>query len=127
MLVDFPLPDAEVGNNVRRHGYTLTITKPGGDTEEFDWDVVQDTTKVAFLSYTPDEAGEYTLTFEYAGQVYKWDDTSAQQAWYGVHFLPDTAIAMLTVLARAPCHLSCHSLFSFKFGSRVPANSTFLI
>jgi len=92
MLVDFPMPNAEVGNDIRRHDYKLTITTPSEKTETFSWDVIHDTTGVAFMSYTPDEVGDYTLTFEYAGQVYDWGGS-----WDGMHFLPDTATATLTV------------------------------
>jgi outer membrane protein assembly factor BamB len=97
MLVDFPLPEAEVPNNIRRHDYKLTITTPDEKTETFEWDVIQDTTGVAFMSYTPNEAGEYTLKFDYAGQTYEWDDTPAQQAWYGVKFLPASRTITLVV------------------------------
>jgi len=33
MWVDAPLPDATVDNDIRRHDYTLTITKPDGSSE----------------------------------------------------------------------------------------------
>ncbi|MGB9841569.1 MAG: hypothetical protein ACPLKZ_02465, partial [Candidatus Bathyarchaeales archaeon] len=97
MLVDLPLPDATVDNDIRRHGYTLTITKPDGKTEKFEWAVVQDTTCVEFLSYVPDQVGTYTLKFDYAGQVYTWNATATQRAWTGVRFLPATRTITLTV------------------------------
>jgi hypothetical protein len=97
MLVDLPLPDAEVGNDIRRHGYTLTITKPNESTEKFQWAVIEDTTGVAFMAYTPDAVGTYTLTFDYAGQEYTWDANAAQQAWTGVKFLPATVTERLVV------------------------------
>jgi hypothetical protein len=38
MWVDYPLPGANVVNDIRRHDYTLTITKPDGTTETQHWD-----------------------------------------------------------------------------------------
>lgn len=61
-----------VGNDIRRHDYTLTITKPDGSTQSQHWDVIQDTTGIQFTSFTPDQAGNYTVKFDYAGQVYTW-------------------------------------------------------
>jgi len=75
MWVDIPMPNAAVTNDIRRHGYTLTITKPDGTTETHTWDVVQDTTGIQFWSYMPTQAGNYTLKFHYAGQVYTWSGT----------------------------------------------------
>jgi len=97
MLIDLPLPDATVDNDIRRHGYTLTITKPDGKTEKFEWAVVQDTTGVEFMSYVPDQVGTYMLKFDYAGQVYTWNATATQRAWTGVRFLPATRTITLTV------------------------------
>jgi hypothetical protein len=72
MWVDIPMPSAAIQNDIRRHDYTLTITKPDGTTETHDWDVIQDTTGIQFWTYTPSQAGNYTLKFHYAGQVYTW-------------------------------------------------------
>ncbi|MEM4733493.1 MAG: hypothetical protein QXD70_03085 [Candidatus Bathyarchaeia archaeon] len=97
MLVDTPLPDTAVTNDIRRTGYTLTITKPDGKTEKFEWPVVQDTTGVAFLTYFPDQVGAYTLKFDYAGQVYTWNATATQRQWTGVKFLPASRTITLYV------------------------------
>jgi len=97
MLIDTALPNNAVTNDIRRTGYTLTITKPDGRTDKFEWTIVQDTTGVAFLSYTPDQVGTYTLKFDYAGQVYTWNATAAMRAWTGVKFLPATRTATLVV------------------------------
>jgi hypothetical protein len=97
LLVDYPLPASAVTNDIRRHGYTLTITKPDERTEKFEWAVVEDTTGVAFLAYTPDQVGTYTLKFDYAGQEYTWDATAAQRTWTGVKFLPATVTETLVV------------------------------
>ncbi len=97
MLVDVSLPNALVSNNIRRHGYKLTITKPNGAVDVFDWATIEDTTGVAFLAYTPDQVGTYTLKFDYAGQTYTWNSTSQERAWTGTKFLPASKTAILTV------------------------------
>ena len=74
MWVDTPLPGATVDNDIRRHNYTLTITKPDNKTEIQHWDVISDSTSVQYISYIPDQAGTYTFKFDYGGQIYTWDD-----------------------------------------------------
>ena len=75
MWVDLPMPSAAVTNDIRRHDYKLTITKPDGATEVKQWGIVDDTTGVQWLSYTPDQVGDYKMKFDYAGQVYTWSGT----------------------------------------------------
>jgi outer membrane protein assembly factor BamB len=75
MWVDTPMPNAAVTNDIRRHGYQLTIIKPDGITETHNWDVIFDTTGIQFWTYTPDQIGTYTLNFIYAGQTYTWSGT----------------------------------------------------
>ena len=72
MWVDTPLVGANVANDIRRHDYKLTITKPDGTTETKNWPVIQDTTSVESYLYTPTTVGVYTLKFEYPGQTYTW-------------------------------------------------------
>ncbi len=97
MWVDKPLPGAAVNNDVRRHNYTLTITKPDNNTETEHWDTVQDTTSIQYLLYTPDQVGTYTLKFEYGGQLYPWNATSTQRQWTGDTFLGSSKTITLTV------------------------------
>lgn len=73
MWVDKPLPSSSVTNDIRRHDYTLTITKPDDKLDTYHWDVVQDSTGIQFIVYTPDQAGTYTLKFDYGGQEYTWN------------------------------------------------------
>ena len=72
MWIDYPLPGAVIGNDIRRHDYKLTITDPDNSEEVMTWDVIQDTTGVQYLKYTPSQTGTYTLLFEYPQQVYEW-------------------------------------------------------
>ncbi|MCW4000554.1 MAG: PQQ-binding-like beta-propeller repeat protein [Candidatus Bathyarchaeota archaeon] len=74
MWIDVSLPGSMVTNNIRRENYTLTITAPDGTVETMHWDVVDDTTNVQSISYVPDQVGNYTITFTYGGQVYRWND-----------------------------------------------------
>ncbi len=72
MWIDEALPSAAIENDVRRHDYTLTITKPDGNTESQHWDVVYDTTSIQYYEFTPDQKGNYTLKFDYGKQIYTW-------------------------------------------------------
>ena len=98
--VDAVFPDANFDNKVRRHDYKITVTEPDGSVAlTKQWDVVEDTTGVAFTSFTPDQVGTYTVLFEYAGQTYVWNDTAAQRPWTGTVFLPDSRTLPLVVQA----------------------------
>jgi len=72
MWIDTPMPGAAVTNDIRRHDYKLTITKPDGTKETMNWPIVYDSTSIQYVSYTPDQIGTYTLLFEYAEQTYTW-------------------------------------------------------
>ena len=73
MWVDIPLTGALVTNDIRRHDYKLTITQPDGTNSTVTFNVVQDTTGVQSYSFTPTAIGDYTLTFNYLGQVLHLD------------------------------------------------------
>ncbi len=88
MWVDGPMPNAALENDIRRHDYTLTITKPDGKNETMHWDSITDPTSVQFVSYTPDQVGTYKLKFDYGGQTYTWNATSQQRTWTGDVFTP---------------------------------------
>jgi hypothetical protein len=96
MWIDEPLPSAAVGNDIRRHDYTLTITKPDGATESKHWDIISDTTSIQYYEYVPDQVGTYTLNFDYAGQTYTWG-TPGPNSNTGDKFLPTNKTTTLTV------------------------------
>jgi hypothetical protein len=73
MWVDNALPGAMPDNNVRKHNYTLTITKPDGAVQTQHWDVVDDTTGIQFFAFTPDQLGNYAFKFDYGGQTYDFN------------------------------------------------------
>jgi outer membrane protein assembly factor BamB len=98
MWVDAVFPDSNYDNDVKRHGYTITVKNPDGSVAMTQaWPVVNDPTGVAFTSFTPDEPGTYTVLAEYAGQTYTWNATPAQRQWTGTVFLPDTRTLELVV------------------------------
>jgi len=88
MWVDAPMPSAVITNDIRRHDYKLTITKPDGTTETKNWPVVDDTTNVQYFSYVPTQVGKYTLKFDYAGQTYTWNGSTAERTWTNDVFMP---------------------------------------
>ncbi len=92
MWIDKPMPNAAETNDIRRHGYTLTITAPDGTNKTQQWDVVQDTTSIQFYQFTPTQDGEYTLFFQYAGQTYTWSGPYQNDT-----FKPASASTTLTV------------------------------
>jgi outer membrane protein assembly factor BamB len=97
MWVDLPMPNAALTNDIRRHDYKLTITKPDNTTQTFDWPVVDDSTGVQWVPYTPEQVGPYTLKFDYKGQVYTWNSSTAERTWTDDTFLPASATKILTV------------------------------
>jgi hypothetical protein len=90
--VDTPITNAAIINDIRRHGYTLTITKPNGATETQTWAVISDSTGIQYYKYTPDQVGNYTLKFNYAGQTYTWSGDYQNDT-----FAAATATTTLTV------------------------------
>ena len=92
MLVDVPLPSSSEANDIRRHGYKLTITAPDGTTKTESWDIIWDTTGVQFTTFTPNQVGTYEILFEYAGQEYTWSGSAN-----GRVYLPASVTSTLTV------------------------------
>lgn len=72
MWIDTPIVGATISNDIRRHDYTLTITKPDGTTDSKHWDIITDPTSVQYYQYAPDQVGDYTLKFDYPDQTYIW-------------------------------------------------------
>jgi outer membrane protein assembly factor BamB len=83
MWVDAPMPSAAIENDIRRHDYSLTITKPDGTTETKTWNIISDTTGVQFYQYTPTQVGNYTFFFNYPQQTYTWNNTYLNDIYLG--------------------------------------------
>ncbi len=90
--IDLPVQGAGVNNDIRRHDYTLTITRPDGTNETQTWAIIDDTTGIQSYKYTPSTTGNYTLTFNYAGQIHTWSG-----AYNGDHYMPAKATTTLKV------------------------------
>jgi len=101
MWVDKPMPEATVMNDIRRHNYELTITKPNGVNETHTFDL-SDTTGVQFYKFVPDQVGVYSLVFYYPGQVYTWNATSAQRVFTDDVFQPATSKTVTLTVQEEP-------------------------
>jgi hypothetical protein len=100
LWIDDPFPGATVTNDIRRHDYSLTITKPNGLTETQSWPVVSDSTGMQFYQYTPDQVGNYTFKFNYPSQNYTWTSSTtpgASNLYTGDMWLGDSKTITLTV------------------------------
>jgi hypothetical protein len=106
--VDYPMPGASLNNNIRRSGYTLTITAPDGTNTSQTFTTINDPTGIMTISYTPTQTGNYTFTFNYPGQTYIWNATNTSYAgvtlppasyaaYYGDIFIPASATTTITV------------------------------
>ncbi|MFZ7138430.1 MAG: PQQ-binding-like beta-propeller repeat protein [archaeon] len=90
--LDKVIYNAAADNEIRFHDYTLTITKPDGDTEVVTYDVCWDTTSSQYYSYVPTQVGTYTFHFDYPGQTYTWSGDYENDV-----YLASSATTTLTV------------------------------
>ena len=97
MWVDGPMLNAALENDIRRIDYTLTITAPDGKTEVKNWPIIADPTSTQFITYNPVQVGTYTLKFDYGGQTYTWNATTAQRTWTNDILKPASATTTFTV------------------------------
>ena len=74
MWLDKVIAGALPTNEIRFHGYELTIKAPNGKTETKTWDIVWDSTSSQGYSFTPDQTGTYILNFTFPGQTYTWTE-----------------------------------------------------
>jgi hypothetical protein len=70
--------------------YTLQITKPDGNTQNFG-PLYSDPTGYAYVIYTPDQLGTYTLKFNFPGQ-----HVSGTHALFGIPYAADYAASSYT-------------------------------
>ncbi len=75
MWLDRTVQGTGFTNDLRMHGYKLTITKPDDTTEVKTWDMIVDTTSSQYTLYTPDQVGIYKLKFEFPGMDWMWGGT----------------------------------------------------
>jgi hypothetical protein len=102
MFANPTFPSAAVTNDIRRHDYTLTITKPDGNTQSIKWDVIQDTGNGQVYIFTPDQVGTYSFVFSFPDQVYTWNSTSAMRQYTGTVYLGDTSKTVNVTVQQDP-------------------------
>ncbi len=108
MALNWVWPGALIQNDIRPHNFTLTITKPDGNTEVSSYDPY-DSGSSRFILYTPNQVGNYTLKFDYPGEVYHYANYAtthpgiptssyyANDAYENDTFLGSSASAQFTV------------------------------
>ena len=105
-----------ISNDIRFNDYKLTITKPDGATDIVNWPVVIDTTSSAYTLYTPTQVGNYTLKFEFPGQIFTRNRantpglSSGNAAYENDTYLPSSRTITLTVQDEAIENLPSHPL-----------------
>jgi hypothetical protein len=104
LWLDKVIDSAAAANDVRFNNYNLTITKPDGTKETHIFAIIQDTTSSQGYSFTPDQVGNYTLTFTFPGQVYTYTELlssmfggAAQSAFINDTYLASSASTTLAV------------------------------
>jgi outer membrane protein assembly factor BamB len=102
--VDQPLPGASLANNIRRSGYTLTITAPDGTVSTQNWATISDSTSIQSYYFTPTQVGNYTFVFNYAGQTYTWTTGTpgVNTAYTGDIFSAATSRTVTLTVQEAP-------------------------
>jgi outer membrane protein assembly factor BamB len=93
-----PILTAEGSWAAKWHGYTLTITKPDGQTESFG-PLTSDPTAFAYQQFTPAQVGTYTLKFSFLGE-----QTTGES--YGMpvddYYLPSTSSEVKLIVQQEP-------------------------
>ncbi len=102
MFANPTFPNAAVTNDIRRHDYTLTITKPDGQTQSIKWDVIQDTGNGQVYIFTPDQVGIYSFVFSFPDQVYTWNSTAAMRQYTDTVYLGDTSKTVNVTVQQDP-------------------------
>ena len=94
--LDKTMDGESAANDIRFHNYNLTITAADGTTETHIFATVQDTTSSQGYSFTPDQTGNYTLTFTFPGQAIN-TYSHANDDYVNDTYLPSSASTTLTV------------------------------
>jgi hypothetical protein len=93
MWIDKIKPGSAIENTVRMHDYKLTITDSDGNVVlEEVFETVQDTTSNQIYQWAADEAGTYTITFDFPGDTYTAAD-AAQVSSGNAQYENDTYLA----------------------------------
>ncbi|MCL5949844.1 MAG: hypothetical protein M1490_05145 [Candidatus Bathyarchaeota archaeon] len=101
--VNWAMPGALYQNDIRPENVTIIVTKPDGTEQKYHYDSAPDSGGSAFVTFTPDKAGNYTVKVIYADTVYRWNSTntpnlsSTYNQYYGDIWLGSTAETTFTV------------------------------
>jgi hypothetical protein len=100
-LQNWAIPGALYNNDIRQKNIDFTITKPDGNTEKTHFDLAPDPGGSAFILYTPDQTGTYTVKVDYGKTVFTWtpetESTLTTNASYGDIWLASSATTTFTV------------------------------
>jgi len=108
MWLDAVLPGAAVENQIRFHDFKLTITKPDKTVETKTYPTVTDTASSQPYLYYPDQAGTYTLKFEFPGQTYIWNQantpglSAANAAYENDTYMASTSKLVSVIVQQEP-------------------------
>ncbi|MEM4733410.1 MAG: PQQ-binding-like beta-propeller repeat protein, partial [Candidatus Bathyarchaeia archaeon] len=93
------VPYASSATNDITWQYQVTIKKPDGTEETFPstGTIKGDSTGSAYISYTPDKVGNYTVTVKFVEMRYLWNATATMRDYYGVLFLGSSKTYTLVV------------------------------
>ena len=107
-LQDWALPGALYNNDIRQKNIDFTITRPDGHTDTTHYDLAPDPGGSAFILYTPNTAGVYTVKVEYGETVYTWtpetEPTLTSNSSYGDVWLASSAETTFTVQDEPVAH-----------------------
>jgi len=101
--VNWALPGADYFNDIRPEDVTITIKKPDETIITYPFDRAPDSGGSAFITYTPDMVGTYTVKAVYSDTIYHWNSTntpglsSMYNQYYGDIWYGHTATMDFTV------------------------------
>jgi len=96
-------PETLTSNGYKFHNFELTITAPDGTKIENTFSIIVDSTSAEDYSFTPNQAGTYTLNFTFPGQAFNQYDHPTVDAFGNPEqlindtYLPSSATTTLTV------------------------------
>ena len=89
---------ALLSNNWRFRNYNLTTIKPDGSVSTQIFATISDPTSSQYVTFTPDQVGNYTFIFNFPGQVYGANgDGYEKSVLFNDTYLPSIATTTLTV------------------------------
>jgi hypothetical protein len=105
MWLDKYPPTAGGAGGDRWQGFALTITKPDGTTEKIPYTSQTSAVASAYISYTPDQIGNYSIVFSWPGQTLT-NGTGVPNAgglvYVGDYFMPSTSAPFILTVQQAP-------------------------